>query len=371
MTRFNFAQSAEPRHCVTWGKSIKTKILNTKTASVALFAALLIACSLAVGCNSDKPKPVSDNPLPLTQTPSPMPVPSASAPVTEAAAKPAPKKVVKKRPATVTYADKNYGVSFAYSRRYALETGNAAQDLVASSPLPMNFVQPGGVALAAVELPMTGFSNTDFSSAFFNVSVNKSLTAETCGKFSVADPNASKPAESAVQNSPAQTGSAETASTQAAPSQVGSTEAAATGASTQTAQETSDQTSAVPAAPASAPTPASTSAPAATQSQPSKLIIGKLELQGTETIAGEGSKKSDIKYFHVFQNGACYEFALNVTTVAPDSDAPVKPVDRNKVFSRLEKILDTLKITPVEAAPEVTASTPATEKSAAPETPAQ
>ncbi|MFZ1156274.1 MAG: hypothetical protein WAO10_00740, partial [Candidatus Sulfotelmatobacter sp.] len=73
-------------------------------------------------------------------------------------AKPAAKKVVRKRPATVTYADQTYGVTFEYPRKYGLETGNAATELVASSPLPMNFVVPGGVALAAVELPETAFA---------------------------------------------------------------------------------------------------------------------------------------------------------------------------------------------------------------------
>ena len=102
--------------------------------------------------------------------------------------KPAPKKVVHKKPATVNYTDKTYGVTFEYPRRYAIETGNAASDLLMSSPIPMNFVQPGGVALAAVELPETSFTNTDFSSAFFNVSVNKTLTADQCTEFAVPQP---------------------------------------------------------------------------------------------------------------------------------------------------------------------------------------
>ena len=351
MTRFNFAKSAGPRDCVTWGKTVNTEILDSKTASIALFAAILIACSLAVGCNSDKPKPVSnDNPLPLTQNPSPAPV--SVAPAMQAESKPVPKKVVRKRPVTVTYADKNYGVSFDYSRRYALETGDAAMDVVASSPLPMNFVQPGGVALAAVELPMTGFSNTDFSSAFFNVSVHKGLSAETCSEFSVADPNVTKSADASAQTAPSQTGSSESNST---PASVG-----------QTSQPNTDQNAPVASAPVSTP------APVANPTKPSKLMIGKLELQGTETTVGDGAKKSDLKYFHVYQNGACYEFALNLTTVAPSSDAPVKSVDHKLVFSRLERILDTVKITSVEAAPEVTASAPATTPApAAPETPAQ
>ena len=98
-------------------------------------------------------------------------------------------------------------------------------------------------------------------------------------------------------------------------------------------------------------------------------MLGDMELRGTEAVTGEGTRQSDSKYFHVFQNGACYEFALNVTTVA-SADGIVKHVDRDKVFDRLEKILATVKINPVAApAPEVTAEAPVTP--AAPETPAQ
>jgi hypothetical protein len=96
-------------------------------------------------------------------------------------------------------------------------------------------------------------------------------------------------------------------------------------------------------------------------------MLGDLELRGTEAVTGEGTRQSDSKYFHVFQNGSCYEFALNVTTVASE-EGIIKHVDRDKVFNRLEQILDTVKINPV-AAPEVTAEAPKTTTTAA--TPAQ
>src|SRR5579864_1773678 len=160
MTRINTLRSIAETRSMTWGKKTSTLV----------FAAVLIVCSVTVGCSNDKPKPVSaNNTIPVTQPETaiaPMP-----APAVQAAAKPAAKKVVHKKPATVNYTDKTYGVSFEYPRRYAIETGDAATELLASNPIPMNFVQPGGLALAAVELPQTGFTNTDFSSAFFNVSV--------------------------------------------------------------------------------------------------------------------------------------------------------------------------------------------------------
>ena len=126
-------------------------------------------------------------------------------------------KVVHKKPATVNYTDKTSGLTFEYPRRYAIETGDAATELVASNPIPMNFVQPGGVALAAVELPETSFTNTDFSSAFFNVSVNKTLTADQCTEFAVPQPkscDAGKPVDNRLEvRAPAPTPKSRTAST--------------------------------------------------------------------------------------------------------------------------------------------------------------
>jgi hypothetical protein len=309
MTRINAFRNTAETSSVSWGKQTWGTKTSGKNTSALIFAAVLIVCSVTVGCSSDKPKPVSsDNQIPVTQPQSPIsPMPT---PAVQAAAKPAPKKVVHKKAATVNYTDTANGLTFEYPRRYAIETGSAATDLLASNPIPMNFVQPGGVALAAVELPETSFANTDFSSAFFNVSVHKTLTVDQCTEFAVPQPKVLTPAPST-----------ETAST-AAP---------------------------VP------PTPASSSEVQPTSS--SKLMLGDLELRATEAVSGEGSRQSDSKYFHVFQNGACYEFALNVTTVASE-DGVMKHVDRDKVFDRLEKILATVKINPV-AAPEVTAEAPA------------
>jgi hypothetical protein len=356
MTRINCFSSAskiavrkiaESRKSITWGK-------NT---GALLFGALLIICSLTVGCTSDKPKPVSSNEqIPVTQNPTPNTMLSSNtAPLP---AKPAPKKVVKKRPATVTYADQSYGVTFEYPRKYGLETGNAATELVASSPLPMNFVMPGGVALAAVELPETAFADTDLSAAYFNVSVNKDVTAEQCGEFAVPQPKV-------VPSPDATEAPALTASTPSPAEQNGR-------ASTTTVATPTPVTSAPATSTAVSSTPAiSTSAISATATSTSKLMLGDMELQSAEAVAGEGNQQSDTKYFHVFQNGGCYEFALNVTTMAHETEGTMKHVDRDKVFNRLAAIMATVKINPV-AAPEVTASAPPTSAApAAPATPAQ
>jgi len=328
MTRINAIRNPEvSRSSIAWGKRFASGAMGDINAYV--FAAVLIVCSLAVGCSSDKPKPVtSNNQTPATQpqatAPAPMP-----APAVQAENKPAPKKVVRKRPATVNYADKTYGVTFEYPRRYAIETGEAAQQLVSSSSLPMNFVQPGGIALAAVELPETGYVNTDFSSAYFNVSVHKTLTADQCSEFAVPQMKSSK------------------------------------SDSTSTSTDVAKQ-DATKSGPSATQTTAGTDQSKSTDSASnSKLLIGDMQLLATEAVSGEGTLQSDSKYFHVFQNGACYEFALNVTTDASD-EGLVKHVDRDKVFNRLEQILATVKINPVT--PEVATDSPAP---AVPATPAQ
>jgi hypothetical protein len=288
---------------VAWGKSNFDK--NTSTF---VFAALLMFCSITVGCSSDKPKEENSTSAIATIQPIPpvtaSPVTAPAAPTLQAAAKPVHKKVVRKAPVTTTYVDKLSGVSFQYPRKYVLKTGEAADELLSSDLVPTNFVQPGGASIAAVTIPESAYPKSDLAAALFNVSVNKALTAEQCGQFS---------------------------------------EAKATGLVD-------------PGAPVTA--------------QASKLTIGEMELQSSESLASQGTRKEASKYYHVFENGACYEFALKVATET-EPDEGGKHVDRDEIFQRLEKILATVKISPATA-PEVTASSPVTPAPAtALETPAQ
>jgi hypothetical protein len=358
MTRINFngfRNSATTRELLAGGKGIRNIPTNVRgDVNALVFAAVLIVCSVAVGCSQEKPKPTtSNNEIPAPQVQSPALPAATAAPVMQAENKPAPRKVVHKKPATVNYTDKNYGVTFEYSRRYAIDTGDAALDVVMSNPVPMNFVQPGGIALAAVELPETGFANTDFSSAFFDVSVNKSLSADQCNQFAVPAPKmvaAATPAESVSQ--PA--GTAPTTDSAAVVAQPASTTAAQN-----TDQSNSNATAASATAAAwdlksDAKTSEAKKNDSAQTDSASKLMLGNLELRATEAVTGEGTRQSDAKYFHIYQNAACYEFALNVTTVASD-DGLMKHVDRDKVFDRLEKILATVKIDEVKPAPDANA----------------
>jgi hypothetical protein len=167
-------------------------------------------------------------------------------------------------------------------------------------PVEMNFVQPGGATISAVELPRKIYAGTDFNMAFFNVSVNPKLTSAECEQFSFP-----------------QTGNPETD-------------------------------------------------PVAT----SKTKVGTTEFQAVEGFAEEEDNQADVKYYHVFQNGSCYEFALGLETVAkvtpdevkPDVKPAVKPVNRNEVFRQLNWILSTVKIQPLtkpeKTAPEVAVDVP-------------
>jgi hypothetical protein len=243
---------------------------------------------------------------------------ASSLPVPEVA-KPVTRKVQKKRPATRVYTDKTYGVSFEYPRKYELETGEKANDLLASGPVT---VKPSGEVLAAVELPGTVFPDTDFAGAFFGVSVNKGLTAEQCGEFGEKKATITEPVPAAAAV------------------------AANSGSS-----------------------PEASSGPQPSVEDQGKRFLGDSELHATEMVTGEGSRQSDGKYFRTFQNGACYEFALNLTTLGND-DATMKHVDRDRVFDRLEKILATVKIAPAMAEPvpavQTTASLPAAPAAEAP-----
>jgi hypothetical protein len=100
----------------------------------------------------------------------------------------------------------------------------------------------------------------------------------------------------------------------------------------------------------------------------SKTKIGAIEFSAVEGFGEQENKQADVRYYHVFQNGSCYEFALGLETAAegiPDEIKPaVKPVNHNEVFRRLNWILSTVKITPMgppeKAVPEVAADTPTT-----------
>ncbi len=137
-----------------------------------------------------------------------------------------------------------------------------------------NFLKPGAIDIASVDMPRDSYPETDFSSALLNVSVNPGMTADECAQFAA-----------------------------------GSKDSEAT--------------------------------------KPTTVKLGTNEFSELEQMSGETTRQSDLKYFHLFKNGGCYEFALDVET-SRKADEELAQTDRGKIFQQLEKILATARIKDVE-----------------------
>ncbi len=169
------------------GTTLSSWSRQQKLAMIAGFAILGLLLAMSA-CSKQSPKPALEG---VSSPASTSPTPAATATVATtvtAPALPAAKKTPKKRPANVTYSDANSGVSFLYPRKFALISGNKAQPQFAGTgDVPMNFVQPGGVAVATVALPGGSYPGTDFASAFFNVNVNRNVSEQDCAHFAFVD----------------------------------------------------------------------------------------------------------------------------------------------------------------------------------------
>jgi hypothetical protein len=246
----------------------------------AVAACLVVITSLTtIGCSRSKEptRVTSSSSRELSGSTESVVSSTASASIPALPEKVPVKKVLKKRPSTVTYKDVASGVSFQYPRKYVLKTGESAKlQWSGLGPVPMNFVDGGGVTVAAVEMPPGAYPGTDFASAFFSISVNRTLSADACSKFPLSD--ASHPDEPAAAT---------------------------------------------------------------------KVKVGDKELDQLQAFRAEAIKQADAKYYHWYENGACYEFALGLGTAGYGVEEGIEPVDRAQVFSKLEKILATVKLQPV------------------------
>lgn len=82
-------------------------------------------------------------------------------------------------------------------------------------------------------------------------------------------------------------------------------------------------------------------------SKPSVIKMGSNEYTSMETMSGETARQSDLKYYHLFKNDACYEFVLDVET-SRKADEDLAQVDRGQVFKQLEKVLATAHVKEVQ-----------------------
>ncbi|MFY9559590.1 MAG: hypothetical protein WAQ52_05085 [Terriglobales bacterium] len=275
------------------GGTLSSWSRQQKIAMIAGFVilGLLIAMS---ACSKQTAKPAlvgisSPEAQTAAAPPAPTTTPAPAAPV-------AKKKTHKKRPAAiVTYSDPKTGISFRYPRKYELAAGEKAQPQIDGvGPVPMNFVQPGGVTVATVALPDDSYQGTDFTTAFFNVNVNRSLSEQECSQFAFVD----------ARNPDGEPVDAE------------------------------------------------------------KVKVGSADMEKTSDFTADAMKQAEAQYYHRYESGACYEFVLGLGTAGYRTEEGIKPVNRDEVFAKLEKILASVKIQPVEQE-QVVAKTPAaTEESA-------
>jgi len=87
------------------------------------------------------------------------------------------------------------------------------------------------------------------------------------------------------------------------------------------------------------------------------IVPAKTNVLGVAFTKAENvTEQSEARYYHHFENGACYEFGLGVE----DAPGTTKPVDHMQVFDKLERILTTVKIK-TEPTPAVAVSEPVTQ----------
>jgi hypothetical protein len=270
------------------GATLSSWSRQQKIAMIAGFAILGILIALSA-CSKQSPRPALvgiSSPDTQTSTAAATP-PTATTP----AAPVAKKKTHKKRPAAiVTYSDAKTGVSFRYPRKYELASGDKIQPPIDGlGPVPMNFVQPGGASVAMVAVPPTTYPGTDFTTAFFHVNVNRSLSEKECSEFAFVD----------ASNADGEPVDAE------------------------------------------------------------KLRIGSTYMEKTSNFAGDAMKQGETQYYHRYENGACYEFVLGLGTAGYGMEDGIEAVNHDEVFAKLEKILASVKIQPVQQEQQVAAKTPA------------
>jgi hypothetical protein len=206
------------------------------------------------------------------------------APTTASAVVPeTPKKAVKKHRPTTAT---YVNGNYGVALTYPRKYNLQSADKQKEAPIQTSFAKPGAVEIAFLDMPDGLYPDTDFSSALLNVSVHQGLNEDECGQFATP------------------------------------TDAAVTAKTAETDQSIDS-------------------------SKPATIKLGANQFTEIEQMSGSGDHQSDLKYFHLFKNGACYEFALDVET-SRKTDEDLAQVDRSKIFKQVEKILTTARIKEVE-----------------------
>ena len=79
-----------------------------------------------------------------------------------------------------------------------------------------------------------------------------------------------------------------------------------------------------------------------------KVTIGSTAMEMTSDFSANAIKQAETQYYHSYENGACYEYVLGLGTEGFATEGGIEHVNRDEVFAKLEKILASVKIKPVE-----------------------
>lgn len=160
------------------------QLLRQLGASLLAITVLLVLVGTILGLSGcTKAKNSTDKGASSSSQSSQAPA-SAKPPVTtgEKPAVAARKKPASRQVRTVAYSSSAYGVSFRFPGEYNLVTpGQEGENSSLPESVPKNFVAPGGVTLATIELP------SPTSTSFFSVSAHKMLTSLQCQEFALPD----------------------------------------------------------------------------------------------------------------------------------------------------------------------------------------
>jgi hypothetical protein len=90
---------------------------------------------------------------------------------------------------------------------------------------------------------------------------------------------------------------------------------------------------------------------------PSKVNVAGKDYDEMNDVVSDGNVQANARYYHLYQNSVCYEFALGLQTAGDETNKDMKPVNRDKVFDKLQWMLSTVKIKTTDAAPAVAKTT--------------
>jgi hypothetical protein len=79
-----------------------------------------------------------------------------------------------------------------------------------------------------------------------------------------------------------------------------------------------------------------------------KVTIGSTDMEMTSDFSANAIKQAETQYYHSYENGACYEYVLGLGTEGFATEGGMEHVNRDEVFAKLERILASVKIKPVE-----------------------